>query len=217
MKIVFLSLTLLSPVLCSAATITAPITSGSASLLPGSPLLGAESFSVSGPGFSFTGSGINSAYTCGPIITCPLGALIPASGTDLTSEDRGVTGNITIGSASENYIALPGLATSAGIMFNFSLTTPASNPPSTLILSGPFSAQAFFGDPNFQSGNTFVFNGQGIATFNLVLDQFLPQYDLVSASFVFNVAEPGAGAVVAAALILFGIVLHLKRLCAALR
>ena len=135
-------------------TVIAPITSGTATLVPSpNQLTATESFSLNGPGFSFTGSGLN---------------------------------------------------------------TTAMNPPERLMLSGAFTATAFFFDPRFQSGTNFIFNGAGILTVNLMLagPPESQLYKLTGANFVFgSVPEPSTGSPLMV-LIASGIGLRLlKRSC----
>src|SRR5882757_1247208 len=86
----------------ASSTSAATITSGTADLGTADSLgVGPESFSLSGPGFSFTGIGINSEYPC-TLIACVPGGLIPFA--DLSSEDRRVVGTITLGNRSFDYL-----------------------------------------------------------------------------------------------------------------
>jgi hypothetical protein len=173
---------------------TLPITSGVADLSGG-----LESFSLSGPGFSYSGSGVNSEFLCGPLISCIPGARIPSGNAGLSSADRGVFGGISVGSASFGFLELENSPGAAEIDFQFNMTTPGTNPPSSLILTGPFTGEAFFEDPRFLSGELFFFQGQGVATINLNLVTLIvpygvqQMYELQNIHFDFGAPEPGTG------------------------
>jgi PEP-CTERM motif len=208
-------LLLLIPAVSSVAATTYTITRGTADLTVNSGLAD-ESFSIAGPGFSFTGSGAVSGYPCRVFEPCPLGAQFPAALTELSSEDTGVSGTITIGNTSSDYDETPGLLGGADIRYDFNLSTPATNPPNSLILKGPFTATADFGDPDITSFNVFSFTGSGTVTINLNWAVYPPEfapsgYELQSIHFAFaSVPEPGTGILVLAAISLVGI-LHFRK------
>jgi hypothetical protein len=195
-KIIWISLFLMTAFTSRAATL--PITSGRADLIAG-PRVN-ESFLLNGSGFSFSGFGINSGYPC--LIGCIPGDPIPSGLATLSSEDRGAGGALTVGNTGCGVASGPGfpaLAGSVDIEFSFNLNTPGTNPPSSLTLTGPFTARAFFFDPNCQAGSFFVFSGQGLVTINLVLVVPLfaaPTYNLQNMHFDFGVPEPGTATLV---------------------
>lgn len=192
-----------SAVLAAAGTTVLPITSGVADITAD----GFESFSLHGSGFSYTGAGVNSEFPCGPVVVCIPGGQIPSQFAELSSDDRGIAGTITVGSTTYNYVALPDLATIAQVSFVFDLSTPGTNPPINLTLIGPFTGSAEFEDPTFQSGELFQFDGQGLVTIHLMLggppDQQV--YSLQHMHFDFApVPEPGTDTLVFAALAALG-------------
>lgn len=209
-------LLLLIPIASSSAAPVYPIMSGTADLTVNSGSA-SESFSLAGPGFAFTGSGEVSAPPC-TLDPCPLGTQIPAALAELSSEDRGVSGTITIGGTSNDYTESPGFPGGADIRYAFNLTTPATNPPNTLMLTGPFTATADFADPNIESGTPFSFAGTGTVTINLNLLAFPPSssvppaYELQSMHFAFaSVPEPGTGVMSLAAICVLAIVCAVSR------
>jgi hypothetical protein len=193
------------------------ITGGTTDLTAGSGAAN-ESFSLTGPGFSFSGSGAVSAPPCA-LNPCQLGTQIPWALAELSSEDRGVSGTIIIGSTSNDYFEGPGFPGGADIGYVFNFSTPATNPPNSLTLTGPFTATADFADPNIESGNLFSFTGSGTVTINLNLLLFPPQfsippaYELQSMHFAFSsVPEPGTGVVVLTGISLVGVLRFRKKL-----
>jgi hypothetical protein len=212
-------LLLLIPAVWSSAAPVYSITSGTADLTVNSGSA-SESFSLTGPSFSFAGSGEVTTYPCSPSDPCSLGAQVPAALAELSSEDRGVSGTITIGSTSNDYLEAPGFPGGADIRYAFTLGTPATNPLNTLALTGPFTASADFADPNIESGTPFSFTGSGTVTINLSLLAFPPPssippaYELQSMHFAFTgVPEPGTGAMALAALSVIGILRLLWSRC----
>jgi hypothetical protein len=210
-------LLLLIPVLSSSAAPVYTITSGTADLTVNSGTAN-ETFAIAGPGFSFMGFGELSASPCTLVDPCPLGAQIPSALAELSSEDRGVTGTITIGGRSNDYIEGPGFPGGAGIRYLFNLSTPGTNPANSLALTGPFTATADFADPNIESGNLFSFTGSGTVTIKLNLLLFPPQfsippaYELQSMHFAFtSVPEPETGGMALAAISVLAIVRFLSR------
>jgi hypothetical protein len=186
------------------------IISGTADIVPLS-LEGQGTFSLQGAGFSFTGNAIISQPAC-LVVECPPGSPIPDQFTEMSSEDVGVTGNITVGGTSFNYSEFPGSPGDADLFFFFSLSTPGVNPPSHVTLTGPFGATATFFDPAFFSGTPFLFTGSGTVTIDLTLGEDLllqPVYTLNSMHFDFgsgsSVPEPSLGAIAFAAIAAAGI------------
>ena len=182
-----------------------PITSGVADLVPSGPFGADESFTLNGPGFTFTGGGFNTEYTCGPAWRpCVPGSTIPSASATLSSDDRGVGGTITVGSTSFRYTENEDSPGSASLHFQFDLTIPSTNPPAgTLSLTGPFTATAFFQDPSFLSGAAFRFEGEGLLTLNLNLVG--ASYALENMHFDFSpeppaIPEPATGALTGIAL-----------------
>jgi hypothetical protein len=115
-----------------------------------------------------------------------------------------VSGTISFQGASYDYTAVPG-SSSAFLTLPFEMTTPGSDPNRTITLTGPFHGAASFLDPNFASGTSFIFPGQGTVTANLVLTgnpEVCCRYELQSLHFDFvNVPEPGSFALLGAALL----------------
>ncbi len=200
MRIMAFLLFLIPPVLSSAAT-TYAITSGTADLTVQSGGSTSESFSFAGSGFSFTGSGGLSANPC--TATCALGDPISSALAELSSDDSGVSGTITFGSTSTNYFEGPASQGSVDIFYNFNLSTPATNPPTHLTLTGPFTASAFFQDSNI-APDTLSFNGSGTVTINLSLAS--QAYEFESMHFAFtSVPEPSPGLMVFAGIVVLAI------------
>jgi hypothetical protein len=150
---------------------TLPITSGSFFFSGKS-----GGFGISGPGFSFGGGGATtSEFPCSSIFDfCPAGTQIFFNAV-VSSEDRGVSGTITVGSASRGYVENPATAGFAEMDAFFNLTAPAISPSSTLTLTGPCTGEAIFSDPNFpapfttiENEQTFIFTGQGVVTATLL-------------------------------------------------
>jgi hypothetical protein len=171
------------------------ITSGVADLSDGR--FAAASFSLSGAGFSYSGAGTNIFPPCGPAEPCKPGFNVPSTLAGFGGEDACcLVGTISVGSTSFNYSEGPGLPGGAGVDFTFLIVIPSTNLPSSLTLTGPFTGRAFFNDPAFQSGEEFVFTGQGVVTINLNLVSTGPMqqaYELQHMHFDFTVPEPGTG------------------------
>ena len=198
-------LLLLLPALLSSATISGVITSGSADLTANG-LEGTESFSVSGPGFSYTGQGRVSEYSCGPFAVCRIGTQIPSWFAGLSSEDRGMQGIFTFGSTSINYgYGIGDPRGGGGIEYSFHLSTPATNPPAILTLMGPFTAVAYFAS-HLLGVDSSSFTGSGMVTIDLTLSPFGGVYELQRMHFDFSsVPEPGAGTLVLAGIVVIGV------------
>jgi hypothetical protein len=162
----------------AAGSVILPVTAGSADLP-------AHTFAVSGPGFSFTGFE-NGAP---PVPGVPPGGQIPSFAAGFESDVGMITGNITVGNTSFNYVEDVVSHGSLSLEFSFFLTTPAVSPPSNLTLTGPFSLTlSDFVDENFQSGHVFMFSGAGTATVNLFLQDSsgVPLYGVRSIHYDFS-------------------------------
>src|SRR2546430_2054743 len=158
-----------------------------------------------GSDFIAGASAISSEYPCGrPDGPCLPGTKIRSVLAGLSSEDRGASGGITFGndsgSPSCDFSGIPGSRASVDVEFMFDLTTPGTNPPSSVTLTGPFTARAFFENPACPVGSFFSFAGQGIVTADLTLGT--SGYDLPRLHFDFtSVPEPATGAVVFVAIL----------------
>jgi hypothetical protein len=171
------------------------------------------SFSLSGPDFSFTGTGteINPVFLCdNPIVpnritNCATGQHINPSAGDITFGP--MTGAISFQDNSENY----GPNVVAQVYATLDLTTPTSIAPNTLpsvAVSGPFRGVAVFIDPNFEGGAMLNFFGQGTATAHLIGhhvvepsgEDFGSFFVLQSIHLDFATPEPGTSTLVGMAL-----------------
>ena len=194
------SLLLLAAVSACAGTVTNTITAGTAILTPGQ-----ESFTLSGPGFSFTGSGPVSEYPCGPVVACMAGAAIPSSPAALDSNDRGVSGTITLGARFYDYMETPLSMGDASLTFAFDLIAPVTTPPSSPVLTAPFTAVAEFDDVAFDPHNLYFFYGSGTVTVDLTSEGTPSgtRYYLQSMQFEFtSVPEPRPALLVFAVIVL---------------
>jgi len=189
-----------------------PITSGFAEITatdPGNDFGSAE-FSVTGPGFSFTGSGqVGSLSPCSAFFPCVPGTTeLGASG--ISSEDRGLIGTFTFGGETFGYTALPGLITGASIDFSqtFAIPMVGVNPPETLLLTAPFTSfGGFFAVEGLEGWNgpsvALLMAGQGIVTVHLQLVGGTPEplYRFQSSRYEFSaIPEPGTGTLILPAL-----------------
>lgn len=178
-----------------AASRAATITNGSASSSVLSGLsLASQNFSLSGPGFTVTGSGTSD--NAGPCtLSCSPGDTLGFSSIG-NGPDGGIAGTLTLNGVSQNYSFAGEIPKGAlDISFFFDLVVPPI-PSSclmscTVVLTGPFTADlrmAFFNSPlPVDALDAF---GGGTATVDLV-PLFPNHYFFVGQSFSFvPVPEP---------------------------
>jgi hypothetical protein len=186
------------PSVAAAAVIDAPIIGGVADVTHQSgDDFASFSFSLNGPGVSFTGQGIMTPGPCVLSLCTPGGmaSVAPRNIGSISSDDRSFGGTVTLGSDSFDYFALVDFEPSAHLDFSYSLQIPnvGGTPPATLMVSGPFTASAFFFS-TAQPDLTLSMEGRGTVTLNLQWlpdSPFGPGYELRSAHYAFLVPEPG--------------------------
>ena len=188
-----------------------PITSGFAEITATEFGFGTARFSVTGPGFSFTGRAeVSGLVPCSAFGPCAPGTTA-IGGAAISSEDRGMIGTFTFGGETFDYTALPGLITTASIGFwhTFAIPMVGVNPPETLLLTAPFTSEGGFSavegreDWNGPSVDLLM-AGQGIVTVHLRLFEAAPGttlYEFESSRYEFSaVPEPGTGTLILPAL-----------------
>ncbi len=189
-----------------------PITSGFVEITMIDPIdgLGSARFSLTGPGFLFTGGGGTSFMVpCSAFGPCVPGTTRGQSG-DLSGEDRGLGGTLTLGGKTYPWAALPGLGPSARISFSHTFAIPmvGVDPPETLILTAPFTSSAGFfafeADPDWDGPDIQLsMKGQGIVTVHLQLVGGVPEtlYRFQSSRYEYSaIPEPGTGTLILPAL-----------------
>ena len=185
-----------------AATITAG--SAGSSKAGGSLVLASQQFSLSGPGFTFTGSGISD--NGGPCtLSCGLGSTLRGSSIG-NGPDGGISGNLTLNGVSQDYSFGPLSSGGVFISFSFDLVVPSINPlpPNcfncSLVLTGPFTADALY-----HTGSTPLFEALGGGTASVTLLPLPPaQFVFVGQTFTF-VPTPEAPPFLSLAAALFGL------------
>ena len=191
MRTLLLSAAIVLAASTGAAT-TIAITGGSADVVGAT---GAAQFSITGDGVSFTGQGFVTPTPCHDL--CSPGSSFFVN-TGISGEDRGISGTVIFGGNTFNYVALPGLGTTAGLGFDYVLTIPqvGTPGPATITLTAPFTASGGIIARDFNGGEPLMMEGQGTATIVLSL-AFPTAYKLQSAHYEFTaVPEPGTAVLI---------------------
>jgi hypothetical protein len=182
------------------------VLSGSADIIPGH-----GEFSLIAVNSSFTGVGTFGPSNGGPCISIPCapGAFLNSGLSVISSEGGSLAGIVSLDGASYAYQGSPSSATYGSVDFHYflTLTVPSGSPPSTLVLTAPFTADAYFASPFFNSRQALQWYGGGTVTLTFrrafPLTQTLYQFQSAHFDFV-PIPEPRTFAPVLTGLVLMG-------------